>query len=238
SKDFIVLLIILPFLYLSKKRTAGLICWTILAAFYAFYFRTYWFLFLGVFWGLYLVCGLINKTNKLFIICILALLFLAIVLQIALGVDVDNFRKIVNDVRLDQGNENANSMILPFIPGGGLIVGWLNVSLTWISFMLPFPLILSLSLYYIVISLLVIMLYYKFWYALKIELQKNKKVRNNSCIALACLILSFTLTQSLFEPDYGSYVRHLAPFYPLFFYVIFANKSNSIERDDESSTCG
>ncbi|EPV0762458.1 MULTISPECIES: hypothetical protein [Klebsiella] len=238
SKDFIVFLIILPFLYLTKKRTAGLICWTILAAFYAFYFRTYWFLFLGVFWGLYLVCGLINKTNKLFIICILALLFLAIVLQIALGVDVDNFRKIVNDVRLDQGNENANSMILPFIPGGGLIVGWLNVSLTWISFMLPFPLILSLSLYYIVISLLVIMLYYKFWYALKIELQKNKKVRNNSCIALACLILSFTLTQSLFEPDYGSYVRHLAPFYPLFFYVIFANKSNSIERDDESSTCG
>ncbi|WP_220731338.1 hypothetical protein, partial [Escherichia coli] len=81
-------------------------------------------------------------------LCILALLFLAIVLQIALGVDVDNFRKIVNDVRLDQGNENANSMILPFIPGGGLIVGWLNVSLTWISFMLPFPLILSLSLYY------------------------------------------------------------------------------------------
>lgn len=238
SKDFIVFLVVMPLLFLSRKGTGGILCWTIIAAFYAFYFRTYWFLFIGVFWGLYIICGFISKTNNLLIICIFSLLFLAIVLQLSLGVDVDNFRKIVNDVRLDQGNENANSMILPFLSGGGLIIGWVNVSLTWISFMIPFPLIMSLSLYYIIISLLVIMLYYKFWSALKIELSKDKKKRNQPCVVISCVILAFTLTQSLFEPDYGSYVRHLAPFYPLFFYVIFANKMSPKERDDESSTCG
>ncbi|MBD9719531.1 hypothetical protein IB240_14090 [Raoultella sp. RLT01] len=238
SKDFIVFLVVMPLLFFSKKGTFGIVCWTIIAAFYAFYFRTYWFLFIGVFWGLYITCKFLSKTNRLFVICILSLLFLAIVLQLALGVDVDNFRKIVNDVRLDQGNENANSMILPFLPGGGLIIGWINVSLTWISFMIPFPLIMSLSLYYIIISLLVILLYYKFWSALKVELLKDNKKRNQPCLVISCVILAFTLTQSLFEPDYGSYVRHLAPFYPLFFYVIFVNKMSPKERDNESSTCG
>lgn len=46
--------------------------------------------------------------------------------------------------------------------------------------------------------------------------------------SMLCFILAFTTIQSVFEPAYGSYVRHLSPLYPLFFYVLFvARRQNN-----------
>ncbi len=159
-----------------------------------------------------------RKPVYVFIFAFLSLLMLAIAFKAGLGVDVDNFRNIVNDTRMDSSDVAARSMIQQWISGGGFIGGWLNVCITWLTFMVPIPLILELSPYYLVISALLILLYYKFWKIVKIELVLKNNHFMRACI---CLILAFTIIQSVFEPDYGSYVRHLAPFYPIFFYVIF-----------------
>ncbi len=221
SKDFIVMLGIIPFMFFSKRKVLGLFIWSALALFYGVYFRAYWFLILGLFWTLYFLIFFIRRPIYLFLLVLFFLFILAVVFQVGMGIDVDNFRTIVNDVRLDTNETNANSMITNVIPGGGLFISWLNVCLTWVFMMVPVPLILALSPYYLVISVLMILLYAKFWKAIGIALRNQSDPTMKGVI---CLLLSFTAIQSIFEPDYGSYVRHLGPFYPLFFYVIFASR--------------
>ncbi|EOA1112542.1 hypothetical protein ACHM6P_005110, partial [Escherichia coli] len=53
---------------------------------------------------------------------------------------------------------------------------------------------------------------------------KSFKSKDKTLRAVIALILSFSALQSIFEPDYGSYVRHLSPLYPLFFYIYFLSK--------------
>lgn len=220
SKDFIVLLFILPFLPLAKKGVLGLLVWSLMALFYAVYFRTYWVLMLAMFWFFYFAIGFFRRPLTILLLGFLVLFGLAIVFKVAMGVDVDNFRTIVNDVRLDNANENARTMITSVIPGGGFVVSWLNVCLTWVFMMCPVPLLLSFSPFYIIISFFIMLLWFKFWKSVKIEMTNggDKQLR-----AILALIISFTALQSVFEPDYGSYVRHLSPFYPLFFYALFAS---------------
>jgi len=236
SKDFIVMLMLIPFLFFAKRGVPGLLVWSLLVVFYGVYFRSYWFLVLAIFWGLYIVFGFIKRPKIMFLLVFMVLFTLAIVFSAVMGVDVDNFRTIVNDVRLDSGQQGADSMITSIIPGGGFIVGWLNVCLTWLFLMVPMPLILALSPYYMVISFFLIFLYFKFWQATKQELIHNRDPALRSVI---CLIIAFTAIQSIFEPDYGSYVRHLAPFYPLFFYAVFSTswlrEAEDIQDDENEN---
>ena len=158
----------------------------------------------------------VHKGKTIFILCSLSLLVLAFGFQFGLGIDVDNFRNEANEHRLDDTGDGSNTLIRPWFPAGNPIFGWLNVSLTWITFFFPFPLILMLSPYYVVISAFIILMYRRIWQTLNAALQD----RTYPLVVLfSLIIISYTVIQSLFEPDYGSYLRHLAPFYPLMFYV-------------------
>jgi len=226
SKDFIVLLLIIPFLPLAKKGIIGLMIWSLLASCYAIYFRSYWFILLGMFWFFYVALGIFKRPRTIIFLIFMILFCLAVVFKVAVGVDLDNFRHIVNDVRLDEEQENARTMIVSYIPGGGLFISWVNVCLTWLFMIIPLPLLLSFSPFYIIIAFFIMLLWYGFWKSVKIELTVHHDNQLRSVIAL---IISFTAVQSIFEPDYGSYVRHLSPYYPLFFYAIFTSRCAIIE---------
>lgn len=216
NKDFIVFLVMLPLLLTFASRATGLIVWTLLAMVYAYYFRTYWFLFLLEFYGLWIASRYLKTGKALFILCLLSLLALSIMVSVALGVDADSFRTSVNEGRMDNGQEGSNTIIRPWVGGGNPLLGWINISITWITFFVPFPLILLLSPYYLVISFFIIMMFKKIW-------QVASRVMTDKSYPLltvfTLLVIAFTVIQSMFEPDYGSYVRHLAPMYPLMFYI-------------------
>ncbi|NDL62330.1 hypothetical protein [Acerihabitans arboris] len=238
SKDFIVLLIIIPFISLASHKAIGLVIWSVVALFYAYFFRGYWLLILALFWTLYVMFSWIKKPKQLFLIVLALLFVLAVLFKIGMGVDLDNYRTMVNDIRSEAVDISAKSMITSYIPGGGVIIGWLNVYLVWLFMMVPIPLILSLSPFYLIISFFISMLFWKFWSATKSELITKK---NTTLKATICLIISFTAIQSIFEPDYGSYVRHLSPLYPLFFYVLFVSRGKTEvikEKENESLARG
>ncbi len=216
SKDFIVFLMVMPLMLVFFHRSVGLIAFTIFAVFYAYYFRTYWFLFLLEFYGLLFMARFIHHAKWVFFLCLLTLLVLAIGFQYGLGVDVDSFRTSVNEHRLDNSGDGSNTLITPWVGAGNPFFGWINVSVTWVTFFIPFPLILMLSPYYVIISFFIIVMYHRIWKTLHYALL----TRTNPVLTIFSLfIISFTVVQSIFEPDYGSYLRHLAPFYPLMFYV-------------------
>ncbi|MEI4926597.1 hypothetical protein Q8G50_29230, partial [Klebsiella pneumoniae] len=134
SKDFIVLLIIFPFISFSRTNR-GLLLWSFIALIYAYFFRTYWILIVSLFWGIYLVLPFLRKGYSLFLIIIMALLVISFLFNNVMGVEVDSFRRSVNELRLDGNVENAKTMILPFFDSGGVFWGWINVVLTWITMM-------------------------------------------------------------------------------------------------------
>lgn len=216
NKDFIVFLVMLPLLITFSSRATGLIIWTALAIVYAYYFRTYWFLFLLEFYGLWIASRFVKTGKGLFVLCLLSMFALSILVSAILGVDVDSFRTSVNEVRLDSGQEGTNTIITPWVGGGNPLLGWINISITWITFFVPFPLILLLSPYYLVISFFIIMMFRRIWQVID-RIMADKSYPLLTVYSL--MIIAFTVIQSMFEPDYGSYVRHLAPFYPLMFYV-------------------
>lgn len=221
SKEFVVSLILFPFIYFSQRGTMGILLWCALALVYAAFFRSYWFIMIPMFLGIYWTFKKTNNPLVLILITPIALLFLSFAFSVFLGVDLDNFRTTVNDVRMDLGENNARTMILPWITGGGPILSWINSCITWLTLMLPIPLFILLSPYYLLIATLVAILFYKSWKAFFTVLPHKQQSDLAACSAL---IISFTAVQSIFEPDYGSYVKHLAPLFPLFLYVIFKSR--------------
>lgn len=222
SKEFIVALVIAPFVFFARRGLLGILTWCIIALLYATYFRTYWFIMIPIFLGLYSVFMVTRKPLYLILSVPLTLLALSFAFSLFLGLDLDNFRTIVNDYRIDSGDNNARTMILPWVNGGGPVLSWVNATITWVTLMIPLPLFILLSPYYLLIASLVAALFYKLWIAFFQVLADKSQPDLAACSAL---IISFTAIQSIFEPDYGSYVKHLAPLYPLCLYVIFKSRT-------------
>ncbi|WP_075180882.1 hypothetical protein [Pantoea sp. 1.19] len=228
SKDFIVFLVMLPSLLMFASPRIGLAVWTLGALLFAYYFRTYWFLFVLEFYGLLIASRFISSAKTLVVLCLLSMLVLAVAVQVALGVDVDAFRTSVNEIRLDREGDGSNTLITPWVPGGNPLLGWINISITWFTFFFPFPLIVMLSPYYLIISLFIIMMFTRIWTIL------HRVLRSRGAYPLlrifSLMVIAFTVIQSMFEPDYGSYLRHLGPLYPFMFYVYLSfgkvNKEN------------
>ncbi|MGV3345105.1 hypothetical protein ACGVWS_04920 [Enterobacteriaceae bacterium LUAb1] len=217
SKDFIVFLVMLPVLITFATPRIGLAVWTLGALLFAYYFRTYWFLFVIEFYGLLLASRFVTSVKMMVMLCLFSMLVLAIVVQIVLGVDVDSFRTSVNEIRLDREGDGSNTLITPWVPGGNPLLGWINISITWFTFFFPLPLILMLKPYYLIISLFIIMMFTRIWAMMRNLLQCPKEYP--LLLTFSLMIIAFTVIQSMFEPDYGSYLRHLGPLYPFMFYV-------------------
>ncbi|AMO78186.1 hypothetical protein [Pseudomonas citronellolis] len=228
SKDLIVFLILYSFIPLARNGMRGLVLWTLVAALYAAYFRLYWILFLLEFWGVFFLLRFRNHPILLLLYIPLSLLALSIAFKVLLGVELDSFRTSINDVR---EADNARTMILPWVSGSGIFSGWINSSITWATLIVPIPLAVLITPYYLSITLFILMFYYKLW---KKALNKLDFKNNLSGSSSALLIISFTAIQSIFEPDYGSYLRHLTPFFPVFLYAIL---TPSLQNKQKSSAC-
>lgn len=87
-----------------------------------------------------------------------------------------------------------------------------------VTFAVPLPLFLRLSPYYLVVAVFLLVLWFMF--ARAVHLSSDESRTDPRWARLVALVLSLTVVQSVFEPDYGSYVRHLTPMLPLMLAVI------------------
>jgi len=216
SKDILVLgLLVIRQVSRRALGRAGMLLWLPLLALYAYYFRGYWFLVLIVYLSLTILLPKFRRLRSVGFVVMGALLLIAIVLYWKFGIAADAFRTSINEIRTDNGDVNARTMITPFISGGGFVSGYLNVCLTFIVFLIPIPLILKLSPYYWLIFLTIVALQLNFWRKLAMDLRSCNSRKKT--LDTPALVIAFIVVQSIFEPDYGSYVRHLSPFYGIIF---------------------
>lgn len=172
-------------------------------------FRPYW-----VFMAMAYIALRIVPLKRLTVITLPALLIAgnlacSIAIFVMLGQSPDFFRTSVN---VDRGAAEAGTMIARFVDGSAEpFVGALNNLLVMLTMILPLPMLLLGSVYYLVNTVL----FASLWGSVFLRLFLRQFERPVLAHRLIALLSGFLVSQGLFEPDYGSALRHLTPFIPL-----------------------
>lgn len=215
SKEFIAFLpTIAFFLALRFGVRSAIASWFVLVVLYGLVFRTYWVLFAIQFLLLYFIFSKTRSIKVLLIATLASLFCITMILSYGLGIDVDSLRNDVNERRLDQGVEDAKTMIQPWLGQGSPVNTYFNLVITLVTLIIPVPLALMFTIYH---GFVFIMLS---WIARVVGKRAKSYTATRSAgrdvlyeFSLVAVV-AFVSIQCIFEPDYGSYLRHLSPFYP------------------------
>lgn len=220
SKDFIVILIMILFVFFMNKGAISFLVWLMIALIYSCYFRHYWFLVIFDFIILYMIFSYIKNIYFLLFTVVMSLLCLILVFNFILNVSIDYYRLSVNEFRID--SSAANTLIYPFIDGDNLLIQFLNIIITLFALTIPFPLLLLGTFFHLINFFMISTIFVKFIRTLQ-SMMVSKDLIPISHKKYICFIVSFITIQTIFEPDYGSYIRHLTPIFPLM--IVLMNRN-------------
>jgi hypothetical protein len=221
SKDVFTLPVVIVTLLVIKFNPGR--WWLIVAtmAVYAAVFRTYWFLIAAVTAGLIVLAYRRHLSARRYLIRLFGLsqVFLVIFCLAApfvLGRSANTFRSDLNANR--EGALDAVTIISPFVAGDSPVMSYINAVFTQVSLLIPWPLLMKGSQYVL--------------YAVGIfAVWMTQRDRDGVHIGLSVLWAMLTV-QAIFEPDYGSYLRHLTPMLPLILGVsLIASRSGDEPTD-------
>ncbi len=197
---------------------------------YAGGFRIYWFIVAAMFVGYRIVLPRIGSVRALLVVTAAALVAAALAVYLVLGVSPDHFRVEINSVRI--GESDASTMIRPFVALPDPVGGVLNVVLTFLALVVPVPLAALGGAYYLAGAALILVLWAGAFMSAReaIRAGLGGTESDRRFVRSLALVLAFLVTQALFEPDYGSALRHLAPVLPALIHVVCRHRAGA--RDD------
>lgn len=192
---------------------------TILFLAFALVFRIYMLLILLFFIFLKILTSNSVPTKLKISMVILVIIFsLFYDMFIPRKLDIINqviqIRSIVNDPRILSG-ENVNTMINDILPNkSSLVVFIANTVINLLRIMFPVELINKLGVKYLVAFVYQLIISAELIKKLIYSLKQQSKIPDS-----LILIFAILLTQAVFEPDFGSYLKHQSA-YVLLYYVI------------------
>ncbi|WP_260853944.1 hypothetical protein [Paraburkholderia sp. BCC1886] len=219
SKELIISVVVLLLLFYSSSR-AILALFVFLATLVAIYFRSYWGITMIATVVLYLAPNGVRKPIALILFALAMFVIVAVAFQKAYGESLDFARQNANEWR--DPNE-VGSIIVQFIPGSGMFVGIANVAITLATFVLPLRLMTSgsplqtLGGVGVFFTFAIVFIRYRAAASL-FPVGRFEKL----CF---CFLVSFISTQAIFEPDYGSFLRHLSPVSPMIMFLVLRLQS-------------
>jgi len=214
SKEIVISLIVLVILTWRESRYllpvfAGSVLFVVV------FFRLYWAIALGATVCLYLAPRPFRSPALLAVMAVLIFFSAALLLQIEFGQSLDFARKMANDFRFVG---EVGSMIVPLLPGDGMVIDVINAVLILCTFLLPVPLFTSGVMTQVAGGIGIFLTAALFFHAYLSHRALFEADRfERLCF---CFFFSFLVTQAIFEPDYGSFLRHLSPMSPLLLYTI------------------
>ncbi|MFP4892855.1 hypothetical protein [Paraburkholderia sp. EG304] len=214
SKEVVISILVLLLLFYNSSR-AILALFVVLATLVAVYFRSYWAITLVATVFLYLAPNGFRKPISLILFALAMFVIVAFVFQKAYGESLDFARQNANEWR---DPEEVGSMIVQFIPGSSMFVGVANVAITLATFVLPVRLITSGSPLQMLGGIGVFFTFAAVFLRYRSAATLFPVGRFETLCF--CFLVSFLSTQAIFEPDYGSFLRHLSPVSPLIMLLV------------------
>ena len=172
-------------------------------------YRTYWLLVAGV----YVVVRFVlsrrdgRTVGRVVWMIVLLSVLVGLAMWVTQGVPADSFRGDVNDTASRQSN--TGSLITRFIEAPEPVGGVLNSTLTSLFFIVPLPMLLKLSPYYLFIGILFAVIWISAVRAATVAGRRTPMLARFIALPLAFLVI-----QGLYEPDWGSALRHATPVIP------------------------
>ena len=211
SKDVFVLPVVLLILKAapSPRGTA----WVLVGlALYADLFRSYWYIVLVLFVVFALAARVVPRRLVLVLGPPLALVLIGLGTWLVLHEGADFARLQVNAGR--NGSVDAQTLIPEYLHIAQPWSGILNSLIVLLTILVPVPLLLKGSPYYVAATVLFVAVWGLFlWSAW------SSRRPSATATRAALIVVAVLTTQSLFEPDYGSVLRHLTPLLALLAFV-------------------
>ena len=229
SKEVIPLLLVLLLLTMPRRVGAELL-FVGAAIGYGVLFRPYWFCVAAIYlvWRVLLA----KPRNPLWILLVTAFVYslLEVAFNNVLGESLTGFRNIVNDSR--EGVPVASLIVDPLANNGVSMVP--SALLQLLGLLVPVQLLLSGSPFHMLSGAMIAFL----WITAITELFRSKRRfdaaaksppaaqtkteahRSLRATRAASLLFAVVTVQAIFEPDFGSYLKHLAPLLPLFLTLV------------------
>ncbi|MBH3432026.1 MULTISPECIES: hypothetical protein [Pseudomonas] len=217
SKESIVLLLSLSFLLLNGSKK-GIILWLLLAIGYAIYFRLYWIITICLFISNLIILSKTRRFSLAISAIFILYIILAILFPIVYGQEIGQHRLSANEDRI--GSMDAETLITPLIPGDGPVLDTINTFIQLITFLFPTPLAITGKVLHFLsfaaissISIITIK-------NLRKQIKSDSFSRSLKLQSSYSLALAIVAVQAIFEPDYGSYVKHLTPTLPILLFLL------------------
>jgi hypothetical protein len=228
SKESLILLLVLILVWLPRHVALDM-AFVGLCCAYAYFVREYWFLVAGLFLALRTTLATTRRALLLPLAMVAALFAFAYGIEIVLGVDLNSFRDQVAEWRVN--SQDAQTEIRGYLPTDSPDLAAANAALTLLLLVVPVPLLLNPSLTYIAFTVAISSM----WLALAATMfrycRSGHFVRDHRSARAAALLLAMVTVQAVFEPDYGSYLKHLTPLLPLFLVVLVRRRRFSSDTE-------
>lgn len=218
---------IMYIIIIQKKLPSFLKIILCFAVFYweSSFFRSYYILMGAFFIILYLIISIIKrkniKINKVGVLKIILIIFVSVYLLLFISqyISPDDYNKVIN-IREENLNEMAVSQIENWVtPNGTLNIFMINYIINAIRMMIPIELLFKGVFYVPFVFYQIFILYYM------IKTIKHIGKKDSSTLIAFCAFCGFLLGSFVFEPDFGSFVRHESAAFPLF-HLIALNENN------------
>ncbi|QBY55508.1 hypothetical protein [Cupriavidus oxalaticus] len=219
SKEIVVLVMVALALCCrpGMPRVAML---AILAAIFALYFRGYWVLIISGWLALYMLGEKALRPIRLVVLILLAYALLSVLFEKHLGGGLTLGREVGNEWR--SATEVASLIESP-LPQRGFVFDIVNVVIILATFVVPVPLLTSGNPVQaaggVGLFLTFCLLATSWRRILRMPSRCSAEHRQ-----MLSFVISFLCVQAIFEPDYGSFLRHLTSISPLILYCCLASR--------------
>ncbi|MDN3310452.1 hypothetical protein QWJ90_05885 [Microbacterium oryzae] len=221
SKDVFVLLPVALLVLLPAKIWWDAVAVVAMFA-YAFFFRDYWAIVAVMYLAIRVILIRQVRVRYLVVAGSMAAVAIGLAFFFALGVDPNHFRTAV------QGHLEANTLIVPLEPFaqplGGAADVFLNYWLLYVPVLLPF----LAGAPYVVVVLGFVLVKVLPLYAARSRVRWPASREGARVRRALALILAFSVVQAVFEPDYGSALRHFTPLMALGLVVLQGARSGHV----------
>jgi hypothetical protein len=208
SKEMIALPVALCFCLAGSRGSRFLA--TILFLLYAAFFRQYWVIcyFYFVFALIALRMQIANRSRLAACLFLLAYAAPFVAAQALDFEPLTEARMMVNVDRVD--SPDARSAFDNPLENTGFATDLANAAFAWPYMNLPVALLLDAAPHYVLFAALQICSLWFFVAGCASFLRDARRIRCPDSIHLRCaaFVIAYSLTQAIFEPDFGSFLRH------------------------------
>lgn len=215
TKEFVSLLIALLVLLAIRSRHEVVRVAVIVGAclVYGALVRPYWMIVAALVPVVYFTLRRIRNPLMVLPAIVIAFIVLEVAFQLFQGEHIGATREWVNS-----GRDDAAVATIIRNPDFGTspVAELLAILVVAFQLLIPISLFAMGSPYYLAAGAVIVML----WSVVAAAIVSGRARSQSRTAWIAALLVSLFIVLVIFEPDYGSYLKHLAPFLPLFLFLI------------------